>query len=185
MITPSEFVSRWKEIWREEFIKFSADILENIDIDEDVKRFLMEAGLPDSAAPELTFAEGLPSICEQYGQPEEYNNYKYIGFTGFGDPICLNENDGSIVHLDHEEDFEYETFINSSIPQLAESLLTYAQFVKETQKENGDDAFLNNNIPDRLKKWITKEFERIDPQILEGGFWLTELENLDEEEFYE
>lgn len=182
MITPNEFINKWKLIWEEDLIKFSVDSLSDIDIDEDAKRFLIEAGLPDSAAPELNFVDGLPSICEQYGLPEEYGNYRYMGFTGWGDPVCLSLNNGFIVHLDHEEEFEYETFINSSIPQLVESLLAYAQFIKETQKENGADAFFDNNIPDRLKTWIAEEFERIDPRIMEGGFWLTELENLDEED---
>ncbi len=182
MISPNEFVKQWKSIWVEEPIKFSADTLEDLEIDKEAKKFLMEAGLPDSAAPSLSFSVGMPSICEKYGMEEEYSSYKYIGSTGWGDPICLYEDDGSIVYLDHEENLEYQTFINSSILQLAESLLVYAQLIQETQKENGDDAFLDNNIPERLKKWIFEELKRIDPPAVEDGFWKAELESLDEEE---
>lgn len=71
MISPNEFVEKWKNIWEEELIKFSPDTLEGLDIDEEAKRFLIEAGLPDSAAPELNFKAGLPSICEEFGQAEE------------------------------------------------------------------------------------------------------------------
>ena len=182
MISPSEFVKKWKTIWEEDLIKFSADTLEDLEIDEEAKKFLMEAGLPDSAAPSLSFCAGLPSICEKYGMEEDLSSYKYIGSTGWGDPICLYEDDGSVVYLDHEENLEYETFINSSISQLAESLLVYAKLIQETQQENGEDAFLDNNIPERLKKWIFEELKRIDPPAVEDGFWIAELERLDEEE---
>ena len=180
MISPNEFVEKWKAIWEEEPIKFSVDTLEDVELDEEAKKFLIEAGLPDSAAPSLSFHAGLTSICEEFGVEEDYSSYKYFGSTGWGDPICLYEDDGSIVYLDHEENLEYETLINSSIPQLAESLLAYAQLIEETKKENGDDAFLDNNIPERLKNWIFEELKRIDPVALEDGFWKAELESLDE-----
>ncbi len=147
-----------------------------LEVDEEVKSFLMEGGLPDEA-PLLNFETELPL----YAIEEDLSDYKYIGFTSWGDPICLYEGDGSVVYLDHENDYEYETFINSSIPQLAETLLVYSQMIQEARKENGEDAILNNNIPERLKHWLLEELKRIDPPAVEGGFWQAELESLDEE----
>ncbi len=177
MISPREFAKKWKELWGKEPIKFSADKLKDLEVDKEVKSFLMDVGLPDEA-PLLTFEAEL----SLYAIEEDLSDYKYIGSTGWGDPICLYEGDGSVVYLDHENDFEYETFINSSIPQLAESLLVYSQMMKEAQEENGEDAILDNNIPERLKKWLSEELKRIDPPAVEDGFWQAELESLDEEE---
>lgn len=177
MISPKEYAKKWRELWGKEPIKFSATILEGLEVDEEVKIFLLEGGLPDEA-PLLTF-EAESSL---YAIEEDMSDYKYIGSTNWGDPICLYEGDGSVVYLDHENDYEYETFVNSSIPQLAESLLVYSQMMKEAQKENGEDAILDNNIPERLKKWVFEELKRIDPPAVEDGFWQAELESLDEEE---
>lgn len=86
-----------------------------------------------SAAPSLSFCAGLPSICEKYGMEEDLSSYKYIGSTGWGDPVCLYEDDGSIVYLDHEENLEYETFINSSISK--EQLLEQSQSMGYLKKQ--------------------------------------------------
>jgi hypothetical protein len=48
-----------------------------------------------------------------------------LGFDGAGDPICLDERTGMGWLLDHEVHFQRREFINSSVPQLQETLLTY------------------------------------------------------------
>lgn len=49
MISPREFAKKWKELWGKEPIKFSADKLKDLEVDEEVKSFLMDGGLPDEA----------------------------------------------------------------------------------------------------------------------------------------
>lgn len=179
MISPKEFAMKWKEVWGEETMKFSADSLEGLALDEEVKQFLIEGGLPKEA-PSLDFNTNMMTVSEWHDLEEDLGNYIYIGSTGWGDPICLyvgdDEDNGYIVFLDHEVDFEYETLVNSSIPQLAESLLVYAQLVKEAQKE-GDGL----TTPKRLIQWMSDELNRIDEAAMEGGFWVAELETLEDE----
>jgi hypothetical protein len=182
MITPNEFVAKWDVEKNGKLIKFTAEILENINIDDESKEFLIAAGLPASASPFLEFMVfdkmEIPTASQLWGIDEKYSKYRCIGSTGSGDPICIIESKGNIVYLNHDDGFK-EVFINTSIPQLAESLLVYAQLVEETMKENGEEAFLDNNIPERLKDWVVKEINRIDiVAIDEYNFWGTEIETL-------
>lgn len=106
------------------------------------RAFLREVGLPESAAPCLTFTEvgkGLARLWEVYSpkpewKPEEKKPVEtclMLGSDGAGSPICIDERDGTIVLLDHELPFDAKrllkriTFINSSVSQLAECLLEY------------------------------------------------------------
>ncbi|MEO3946234.1 SUKH-4 family immunity protein [Gorillibacterium sp. CAU 1737] len=179
---PEQYVSKWKEMQGEELMRFHEDSLQDVTLDQETKRFLTEAGLPGSAAPGLDFNTFFESVAEWGGWDESLHHYHRFGSTGWGDPICLDETDGSVVHLDHEKDGKRRTFINSSLLQFAEFLLSYRQFIKETLDENGEDAYMDNNIPERLMKWIAEEFERIDPAACrKGAFWATELRNLEEE----
>lgn len=179
---PEQFVSKWKEMQGEELMRFNEDSLKDVVLDQETKSFLLEAGLPDSAAPGLSFNTDLESVVEWGGWDDSLHRYKHFGSTGWGDPICLDETDGTVVHLDHENDGNGKTFMNSSLLQFAEFLLCYRQFIKETLDENGEDAYMDNNIPERLMKWIAEEFERIDPTACrKGAFWETELRNLEEE----
>ena len=83
-----------------------------------------------------------------------------------------------MVYLDLNGNLR-RVFMNSSIPQLAESLLAYRYLVSETQRRNGEDAFLDGNIPDDLKQWLHDELKRIDSAaVAEGCHWSDELENL-------
>ena len=94
-----------------------------------------ELRLPLSAAPFLGFAEFAkqPRIWEVFGNPERWPNderhrlgeIRMIGSDGAGNPICIRETDGTIQLLDHEDNFHTVTFVNSSIPHLAECLLSF------------------------------------------------------------
>lgn len=69
--------------------------------------------------------------------------------------------------------------MNASIPQLAELLLAFSILIRETIKENGEEAFLDNDIPQRLRGWIAQELKSIDSLAFQRGcFWDTELDNL-------
>ena len=49
----------------------------------------------------------------------------------------------------------------------------------ETQKQNGEDAFLDGDIPDDLKQFLRDELTRIDSAaIADGCHWSDELADL-------
>jgi hypothetical protein len=181
MITPEKF----REIWtgdEDQLVKYPANAVASLSILEEDKSFLVNAGLPDSAAPFLSFAVYcdtglLVSASKHCNLPESFSCYRVIGFTGTGDPICIDESDkGSVVCLNHDKDFE-KIFMSSSVIHFAEALLAYRHFVNETIKENGEDAYLDGDIPDGLKKWIVNEIQKIDaPSMDKGCFWRDNLD---------
>ncbi len=182
MIIPSEFIDCWDSAEDGPLLRFGADLFKNINIDDTAKAFLMEAGLPESAAPFLDFLvpneERLPTVSQIWGLPEQYNIYHCIGSNGSGDPVCIKEPNGHIVYLNHDDDFR-EVLMNASVSQLAESLLAYARLIRETIEENGAKAFLDNHIPQRLQEWIAQELKNIDPLAVQAGcFWSNELNSL-------
>jgi hypothetical protein len=99
-----------------------------------------------------------------------------IGSTGWGDPVCVDEAVQSrVVYLNHDDEFK-TVFVNSSIPQLADCLLTFREFVRRVQQEGGENAFLEQRFPDKCWEWVCEEFQRIDNRALdEGAFWANEL----------
>ncbi len=180
MLTPKEFIKLWS-VKKEKLIKYPTEIVEKLSIPEDSKLFLIEAGLPSSAAPFLSFGpvsveKPLISASRLWGLPESFSCYRVIGSTGFGDSICIDESEnGIIIYLDHEVGFK-KIFINSSVMKLAESLLAYRHFVERTIKERGQDAYLEFDIPIDLRKWIINEMRKIDIlAVNEGCFWKNEL----------
>ena len=186
MITPDEFRDRWNEDEHSpELIRFPSAALAKLGIPADAELFLESAGLPRSASPYLEFevpSEGsLESAAQQWQLSADYDHYHVIGFNGSGDPICIDDAaEGQVVYLNHDDDFR-RIFINSSIPQLAESLLAYRHLVSETQRRNGEEAFLDGNIPDDLKQWLRDELTRIDSAaVADGCHWSDELANLSE-----
>ena len=62
--------------------------------------------------------------------------------------------------------------MNSSIVQLAESLLLYRKLVRQAIQTGGENALMDNNIPAALRVWITHEMERVDPGLLSGRLLL-------------
>ena len=116
----------------------------------------MQAGLPKSAAPCLDFedVESLPRLCTVYGlKKRTLKQYCILGYDGAGNPLCIDEdNAGRIVLLDHEDNFRTAQFVNSSIAQLAESLV-----------------LVNSPSPPQQ---LLKQIEAIDaPAAQEGCFW--------------
>ncbi|MED1088479.1 hypothetical protein P4T58_29570 [Bacillus mycoides] len=44
---------------------------------------------------------------------------------------------------------------------------------------NGEDAFIDNDIPESVINWLKEELKRIDAKCMEEEcFWVTEIENL-------
>jgi hypothetical protein len=91
--------------------------------------------LPDEAAPCLSFQEAASSrpLWEMFGAESNWSaadrerlaRFRMIGTDGAGNPICLEQDTGSVVLLDHEDRFRTRQFVNSSVRQLGECLLAY------------------------------------------------------------
>lgn len=182
MLSPDDFVARWGKDCR--LIRFQKKTLSGLAIADTDKVFLTSAGLPKSAAPFLEFElpeSGLvPTVADTWKQPDSLRRFRVIGFDGSGNPIAIDENcHGEIVVLDHENKFK-RVLMNTSIAQLAESLLAYRNMIKDAQAINVEDAFLDGKIPAETRRALELELQRIDPAAVKpGGFWHTELKNLD------
>ncbi|MHC2068091.1 SUKH-4 family immunity protein [Bremerella sp. T1] len=186
MLSAAEFRERWYAAEDAEPLKsFSAEALAGVHLPKAAKTFLKEAGLPESAAPFLDFRVPergpLPSVAEDWHLEDAYRRYRVIGSNGSGDPICLDEAmDGAVVYLNHDARFQ-AIYMNATIFQLAESLLSYRQMIEETCERNGEDAYLDGDIPDEVKAWLRDELTRIDPHAMRpGSHWAIEVDNLED-----
>jgi hypothetical protein len=167
---PMEFVQQWLQKELEGGFVATSDVLihysgETSFLDLETREFLIQAGLPCSAAPCLGFeaAKTLPRIWELYspGQWKDEEKlplsaYRVLGTDGAGNPICLDEKTDEVFLLDHEDGFKTVTFVNSSVSKLAGCLLA----------NNGQS---NGNI-------LKEDIEHIDlPALQEGSFWAIEV----------
>jgi hypothetical protein len=176
MLNPETFVTRWQhevvanepEIVRDDLVLLVCppDLEVLAQIPENSARFLVEAGLPRSCAPFLSFDEvgkGLPKLITVwrldgvYGVDTEFlSRYRTLGSDGAGNPLCIDlEEPGKIFMVDHDDAFRSRRVVASSIPQLAEALL-----IIQTQPHEhfqrlfgqidpdacGDDAFLPREV---------------------------------------
>ena len=164
-------------------IAFSTELLEGVSLPEATIEFLLNAGLPDSAAPFLDFfghgSRRLQPASEAYPIGSEFDRYLCIGTNDAGDPICLDTAfGGAVVLLSHDDNFR-AVAVNSSVGQLAESLLAFRKLVDATCERNGEDAFLDGDIPDDLIETLAAELTSIDPECMsDGSFWQTEVTSL-------
>lgn len=183
MLSPKEFIARWGKN-DVSLMRFPKKAVVGLVLAEEDKAFLLQAGLPEDAAPFLTFdapeSGELPTVAEQWSLAKEFQHYHAIGSDGSGNPIALDERQlGEVVYVDHESGFA-RVLVNRSIRQLAESLLAYRKLVKETQAEFGEDAFLDGKSSPAARKGLRDELTKIDPAAMKPGcFWYDELQNLD------
>ena len=140
-MSPLEFQARFRkaqgrvpdgvELDLGKFRAFPRERIDELKIEERGKALLREVGFPEDAAPFLSFSEKqdkalkkLPSVFSFLGS--EFGRYRLLGSNGSGDFVCIDENDGSIVYLNHDSDMK-RVFINSSLPLFAESLCLMAE----------------------------------------------------------
>ncbi|WP_191556527.1 SUKH-4 family immunity protein [Metabacillus idriensis] len=182
MMSPENFLKNWNTAKDGELIAFNEDGLIIDSISEQTRDFLVNAGLPETPPPYLEFISSngiLLSLIEKFNMPSKFKNYWYLGTTGSGDPVCLNVKD-NIVYLNNGDNYN-EIFINSSINQFAESILLFNNMIDKAIEVNGEDAFLDNDIPEELITRLKEDLKRIDKKSIDSNsFWRTEIENLQE-----
>ena len=140
-MTPTEFQPAWHalahlesvpETLREKFAALStiaAASLVHVRLSEPDRELLTQVGLPETAAPFLSFGRyvdflDLSRSDERIGPLVE--GLVQIGSDGAGNPICLEAATGDVVLVDHDHEFGRQ-FVNSSVLQLAESLVVYGR----------------------------------------------------------
>ncbi|MCC5803776.1 SUKH-4 family immunity protein [Rossellomorea vietnamensis] len=181
MILPEEFNDKWDIKNNGPLIKVNSKDLSNLNFSNQLKEFLSVGGIPETPPPylELTSSEAfLRPITDTFDMPEEFRKYWFLGSNGNGDPICIVEDHEHIVFLNSSDQYK-EVFINSSLNQFAECLLSYSLMIDKAIEINGEDAYIDNDIPDSTLNWLRKEIERIDSKSMEDEcFWSFEIHNL-------
>ena len=146
--------------------------------------FLRDAGLPEDAAPFLSFGQlnEPETVASAWGLEAKFDRYVMIGSDSEGSPICIErEKDGNVVLLDHDSGFA-ATFMNSDAARLAECLLAFRNLVRDTQERNGQDAYLDGDIPVDMIDRLGLEIRTIDsPALQAGSFWEQQITALRQE----
>jgi hypothetical protein len=150
-MTAADFKSRWEDVLKAEraraaeagvpevandleLVTAPQQILKSPSFPPDAARFLVEAGLPGSCAPFLSFdavARGPLSLVHYFdvghflpSVQSSLDPFYVLGFDGAGNPFCLDtKHGGEVVALDHEDSFQTRTFVASNVQKLAEALL--------------------------------------------------------------
>jgi hypothetical protein len=178
MVSSRKLRERWLETG-DSLLAFTPELAASVPIPDSARLFLVECGLPNDAAPFLSFGNrrvaSLQPIRDVWPAPESVPECWCIGANGSGDPICILA-DGRIVSLNHDRDFAVE-LISSSLEALLELLLAYRQAVATAQAVGGPDAYLDNRIPRDVQDWFHAELSRIDPIAARGpSLWRSELD---------
>lgn len=165
---PLDFVRNWNtQNEREVLLRFPPESLADVKIPADARSFLLEVGLPKSAAPFLNFEVpqngSLTTVSQELKLPETYSHFRVIGFNGSGDPICLDEDaSGAAVYLNHDNHFK-RVLMNSSILHLARSLLVFRSCVQK--------ALIGES-----EAWCLEELKKIDEITWQqSNFWREEV----------
>ena len=183
MLAPEQFSNKWGTTLAG-LIQFPNEAIQRTTLPQEDKEFLVIAGLPESAAPFLSFESPtsgeLPSVASAWGLAADFDRYRLIGTDGSGNPIALDESmQGAVVCLDHENGFS-RALMNTSVRHLAEALLAYRRLVEETQAELGPDAFLDGKTTPAGRQKLRESLIAIDEAAMQPGcFWPAELDMLE------
>ncbi len=195
MISPEEF----KRLWDEGYSLLNAydkTIIENLPFRDFTKEFLIQAGLPESCAPGLSFDqrvyyEGIKNIKAAYElENDDFAHYFVIG-SADNVSICINVDENDQIFqidfhhfytVDLKEDTDYHEeyvpimFMNSSIGHLANCLLIYKKFIDEVRLDRNDEAYYHILFTeDELTRLREKLLEADQFCLREKSFWWFEL----------
>lgn len=170
-MTPDEWRERWevmppdipdelRESLADDFAlrPFAATDLGDTVLADADRRLLLEAGLPYSAAPFLSFGP-----VDHHRLPPDFARWPNIGANAHGDPICL-EPDGQIVARNHDNGF-VATFINSSVTALCQSLLFYRDAAEASRRAGLESPAFEAAALDHARDALVA----LDPAALEPG----------------
>ena len=163
-------------------IIFNPSRLEELGVDNETKLFLSTVGLPNDAAPYLTFIDDkLRSELEGIYSDDDpgYKCLVIIGSDDAGDFICIDVVQRSeVVTIDHEDGYK-KRFMNSSAKTLFAFLTIYKSFIQKLQDLRGEDAYLDADFTDQEMDELLREFESVDERALsqKENFWWITIQN--------
>lgn len=173
-MTPEDFKWLW-EADGEQLVPIPAAELASIEMPASTREFLALAGLPEEAAPFLSFSpssrgQALDSIRTAMNRPDVL----VVGSNGAGDPVAIRP-DGVLVYLNHDDSFA-ELYINKDVEMFAETSLRMRRLIFAAQQAGGPDAYLDGFIPEALREDFRAFLEVNDPQALEPrALWSEEI----------
>jgi SUKH-4 immunity protein len=176
-ITPDDFRRAWTE-HGDGLVAYSKIALAGVPIPDDARQFLARVGLPDQAAPFLTFrapiSGPLQSAATMFGLNSRLDDRFVIGSNGSGDPIVVSI-DGVVSSLNHDANFG-TCYINASISLLASTLLQFRGLVSLVERAIGPDANLDGIVSLAIQDDLKSFLQIQDPAALEAGaFWNDEI----------
>jgi hypothetical protein len=183
MVTEQQFRAAFSEAG---LCTFDPAVAATLGLPPEESDWLTTVGLPRWAAPCLDFGvdaeRHLPTVGEFFGGAPGVpagDRFRVIGTNGSGDPVAIDlAANGAIVYLNHDKRYE-RVFINSSVRQLATSLVAFAKMIAAAQQANGERAFIDRNVPPALVNDLRDEISRADAGALErGAMWATEIDAL-------
>jgi hypothetical protein len=164
-VDAQEFGRRWRKLQmtipagiRDDFgfVTYPVEDWALVPLDLESRAILVDVGLPDAAAPYLSFRAGpgmLQAAMEWSGGAEELERFIEIGADGAGNPIAVDKSDASVWLLDHDRAFD-RFFVNSTVARLAECLLVFWYW-----SESSEDT-------------LTAALASVEPLAVEpGSFW--------------
>jgi len=170
MVDADTFKAAWTRSG-DRLCTYARDDLSASVLPDGTKHFLQVAGLPDEAAPFLSFKP------LSLGWLDAHNRGYPIGSDGNGNPIVVDE--GGIVWLIDHEAPTHASLVNSTVGALADCLISYRALVTETIPIGGDDAFLDGRVPKHLTERFAASVSASDPAATQPGtFWGGEVSRL-------
>lgn len=163
-MSPREF----RDAWGEGLLLLPAPYLQAVPISEASRRFLLEAGLPEEAKPDLVFYQSpdalapLPDVVPEMHLPVSFQRYRVLADDG-GTFLCIDTEDHEhIVSVDPYQEL-MTRFVNSTVLELAECLLAYRALPGPEQAKTATKQTIRG-WNDQLKV----QFNTVDPAALSG-----------------
>ncbi len=177
-MSPQEFSAAWGD----GLVPFTPSELQAAPISEPLKRFLMEAGLPEEADPSLIFypppdaMAPIPDVVPSLGLPEGFRRYLVLADDG-GLFLCADTKSRECVLAVDPYQEARTRFVNSTVPKFAEYLLAYRRVKPGPGQAEAASKQEIKGWNDRLKA----QFNEIDPVALSdpNNWWAVIVEELD------
>jgi hypothetical protein len=173
-MTPEDFKKLW-EADGDQLILVSAEEVASIEIPASAKVFIELAGLPEEAAPYLSFdanSRGQPTDPIRLAMKRP--DVLVVGSNAAGDPVAIRT-DGALVYLNHDANFA-EFYINKDVETFAETSLRMRNLIAAAQRVGGPDAYLDGLVPAVLRDEFRAFLAANDPMALEpGALWFNEI----------
>ncbi|MBS0504913.1 MAG: SUKH-4 family immunity protein [Proteobacteria bacterium] len=170
----AEFRSAWEGAG-DRLYQYPVETISTANLPAATQDFLVAGGLPQEAAPFLTFG---PETLDWLRQPgDDLDRLYALGSDGSGDPLAVDDC-GRVWQIDHERPHR-KVLVNTSVAALAQCLLAYRTLIAEAVTVGGEDAFLDGRIARHAIDAFYRSIDGVDREAAgPGTFWGQELSRL-------